>query len=481
MVVPPLPKEVQEKLAKYCPLPTQNNLATQYYFWNLELQKENQELKNKVKRLEKENKDLKRRIEELKKKIEELIEEKEKFLRMLFKRKRIISKNSTKTTRSFYPRTKESYVRPLCQRIDEEKEAILKLCPHCQTKLSKKVATYQRIVEDIPDFEKERVKVTKYTINRYWCSKCQKIITAKPLEVLPKCRLGINTLLYVLYSKYRLRLTQDLIKENLNTYFNLKISEGEINNLLNKGKEIFKPKWREIIEKIRASPVINSDETGWKINGENCWLWDFVGDKAVRYTISESRGKGIPEKVLGKDFKGAIISDFYQAYNQFKEKQRCWIHLLRKAKELLELRKINSNQKEKIENIYQKIVTLKKESIAKEKIEKEATLIERKLLKISQAKSKDKKVQNLYHLIKKHLKELTLCLRNPLVPADNNRAERMLRPLVILRKISQGNKSKKGALTQEINLSVIETLKLEGKELFPAMRQLATNYILNFK
>jgi transposase len=45
------------------------------------------------------------------------------------------------------------------------------------------------------------------------------------------------------------------------------------------------------------------------------------------------------------------------------------------------------------------------------------------------------------------------------VPADNNRAERELRPLVIARKISFGSQSNAGARTREVLMTVLHTLK----------------------
>lgn len=76
IIVPPLPREVIERLPKYYPKPNQNNLATQYYFWNLEIQKENRKLQKENQKLKKENQDLKGKIEDLKKKVEDLITEK---------------------------------------------------------------------------------------------------------------------------------------------------------------------------------------------------------------------------------------------------------------------------------------------------------------------------------------------------------------------------------------------------------------------
>ncbi|MDI6603279.1 MAG: IS66 family transposase, partial [Patescibacteria group bacterium] len=239
------------------------------------------------------------------------------------------------------------------------------------------------------------------------------------------------------------------------TYFNLEISEGEINQLLKKGKEVFKQKWREIIERIRASPVVHPDETGWRIDGQNGWLWAFVGDKVVRYTISHSRGKGIPQKVLGKDFNGVVVSDFYAGYNQFKHKGKCWVHLLRKSKELLTQNQTKQRIKlnSKLHSLYQETLSFRNQLHSIKEREEKADFIKKELLRISQTKTKDQNLQKLFNLIAKHTSELILCIRNPEVPPDNNLAERAIRPAVMARKIMGGNRSIQGAQTHDAILN----------------------------
>lgn len=475
--VPPLPKEALVKLPKYCE-PTKNNLATQYYYWNRDLIKQNKELLEENKRLKEEHQRLKEEKAKLEKKKEELQLERDKFLRMLFKPKR--EKQSAVPKAEPKPRTKQSYVRPTPCVIDEKREAILKQCPHCDSKLSKRVGYYQRVIEDIPDLKELRAKAIQYTINRYYCKYCQKVISAKPKEVLPRTRLGINTLLYVLYSKYRLRLPHNLIQENLETHFNLKVSEGGINNLLNKGHQVFKDKWQEIIEKVKQSKSVNADETSWRINGENNWLWAFNTDKAVRYTISEFRGKGVPKQVLGENYDGVVGCDFYTAYNQFKHKQRCWVHLLRKAKELKE--QIPSQERIKLyhqlNRIYQGILFFRLKSARnRPERDKKAEQTRQKLLIIGRQETGDQELQKLYNRTRKYAAELVICIKLPYVPPDNNPAERALRGAVVARKISGGSRSRKGAFTHEVNLSVIETLRKEKHNLFEAMQGLVLKYI----
>lgn len=471
-VVPPLPKEVIVKLPQYCK-PTKSNLATQYYYWNRDLIKQNRKLLKKNKELKEEFQRLKQAKAELEKVNEELKLEKDKYLRMLFKPKKQRQYSVVKPESK--PRDKQSYTRPIPKQIDEKREAILGQCPCCNSNLSKRVDYYQRIIEDIPDIKQLKAKTIQYTINRYYCKHCKKIISAKPREVLPRTRLGINTLLYTLYSKYRLRLPHNLIQENLQTHFNLKVSDGEITNLLNKGQQAFKDKWQEIIEIIKHSKSVNADETSW---GDN-WLWAFDTDKAVRYTISEFRGKGVPQEVLGKDYQGTVISDFYTVYDQFKYKQKCWVHLLRKAKELKE--QIPSKERailyRQLSRIYQQILFFRLKQTNQKQKDKKAQQIRDKLLIIGRQEVEDHNLQKLFNRCQKYATELVVCIKLFYVSPDNNKAERAIRPAVVMRKISGSSRSKQGAFTHEVNLSVIETLRKEKHNPFEAMRGLILEYI----
>lgn len=94
-----------------------------------------------------------------------------------------------------------------------------------------------------------------------------------------------------------------------------------------------------------------------------------------------------------------------------------------------------------------------------------------------QRETKDQNLQRIYNFINKYIQDLLYCLKDPEISPDNNLAERALRPLVIQRKIMGGNRSPQGAQTQEVNLSVIETLRMEGQNLFSAMKQLVLNYL----
>ena len=93
-----------------------------------------------------------------------------------------------------------------------------------------------------------------------------------------------------------------------------------------------------IKQQVRHSPCVNADETGWRVNGQNHWLWVFTNKGAALYLIGKSCGSRVVSTVLGKKYEGAVTTDFCPAHNKLEAqaKQRCLAHLLREIKEVSE-------------------------------------------------------------------------------------------------------------------------------------------------
>ena len=90
-------------------------------------------------------------------------------------------------------------------------------------------------------------------------------------------------------------------------------------------------------EKVRTSAAVCADETGWRQNGDNGYLWGFFTAGERYFEYRKSRAALVPEEILGEDFGGTITCDFYAAYNKLGVLQRCWFHLLKDARELAEI------------------------------------------------------------------------------------------------------------------------------------------------
>ena len=88
---------------------------------------------------------------------------------------------------------------------------------------------------------------------------------------------------------------------------------------------------------LKKGDFIHADETGWKIDGHNYWLWEFSNKKICVSHIDKGRGQKVVEEILGKEYGGVLISDFLSAYNKIitKAKQRCLVHLIRDLKKVV--------------------------------------------------------------------------------------------------------------------------------------------------
>ena len=93
-------------------------------------------------------------------------------------------------------------------------------------------------------------------------------------------------------------------------------------------RQRFRGEAEALLETIRGSPALNIDETGWRVNGVNDYLWVFTDKFHTAYKIIHSRASQVVLDTLGEDYQGTINSDFYSAYNPLPyRKQKCYTHL----------------------------------------------------------------------------------------------------------------------------------------------------------
>ena len=230
-----------------------------------------------------------------------------------------------------------------------------------------------------------------------------------------------------------------------------------------------------ILKAIRKSPVIHMDETGWKINGRGHWLWTFVNERLAYYKIDKSRGSKVPKKILPKDYGGITVTDFYAAYTKLPgKKQRCLVHLfgeMHRAREKDQTKTFLKYHKE-LKRILTDALKLKEQSpsLNRSVFYRRLALIKRRLYRWSLRDYRNHCLEKLAKRFLKHWQELTTFLEYPGVPSSNNLAERMILPNVILRNRSYQNRSMKGACAHEVNMSLLQTLRLQGRNAVHAFK-----------
>lgn len=388
-----------------------------------------------------------RRIAELESRLVDKEAQRKELLSYLYKPNK---KDRTKLSRGKKPGGK-AYHRAIPKDEDVTEHCVYNLhkCPMCSNHVGDPVDTVVKYEEDVD--LKPRPIVKKHTITRHWCSHCETYVKSK--NIPDTSRIGINTMGYILYARYRLRLPIQKIQESLRDLYNFKISEGEIVEKLKETEALFGKDYDSIVLLIQEATHVYADETGWKMDGKNWWLWVFVTERGVQYVIEDTRGKGVPQRVLGKKEDRVIISDGYAAYQNLPgDKQQCWVHLLRKAK-------LHS------QHLYEDLVILYKKLL----LELKKPILERN--RIEQEQSFDMLIKKKYkdpevHLVKnrmvKHKPFLFTCLDYEGVLPENNTAERAIRLQVVMRKIFGGSRSLAGAKAHQVNSSVVETLRRQN-------------------
>lgn len=324
-------------------------------------------------------------------------------------------------------------------------------CPMCQHTVGDAVDTVVKYEEDI-DLT-PRPSIRQHTIARHWCSHCETYVKAK--NIPDTSRIGINVMGYILYARYRLRLPIEKIRESLLDLYAFRLSEGEIVKKLKETQALFGKDREAIILLIQEATRVYVDETGWRMDGKNWWLWVFVTDRGVQYAIEDTRGKGVPERVLGDKEDRVIISDGYAAYQNLPgDKQQCWVHLLRKAKLHSPL-------------LYEDLCLLYKKlllELEKPLGTRDKKRFEEKLDLLIRKEYRETEVRLVKNRMEKHKPFLFTCLDYEGVLPENNTAERAIRPQVVMRKIFGGSRSLAGAQAHEVNTSVIETLRRQNPD-----------------
>ena len=147
--------------------------------------------------------------------------------------------------------------------------------------------------------------------------------------VLGKQRLGINLLSLIAALREEGRLPFRVIRWYLDTVHGLRLSVGAIVAATQRVAQKAQGVMTDTRERIRGSPVVHADETGWREDGHNGYVWTF-STPDLRYFLRRGRSKAVVDEALGQEFAGVLVSDCYAAYHHYDgPKQRCWAHLLR--------------------------------------------------------------------------------------------------------------------------------------------------------
>ena len=353
---------------------------------------------------------------------------------------------------------------------DRQVELTMDRCPDCGADLGSPFRIDSKIVEEIP--EPQPIIVTEYKIAHYKCPCCQKEVVAKDPGCPHEGKFGNNVIALATLLKYEDRLPHRKIRDAMVRLYGLKISPATILDLTRRAADAVRSEYDAILSRIRDAPILYVDETGIHVQGEKYWIWTFTTPSETFFVIRKSRGMKVLMEVLTRRFKGIIVCDGWKPYARFTNRiQRCWAHLLRESKDIAETFEEAIPLHNALKELYE-LLTKALETDPPPEVRESLWKLAREALRnlISKEYSVEK-VRKFVGKINNGFDYWFTFVINPGVEPTNNRAERALRPHVVLRKILGALRNDKGTSIHE---RIMTTLATWGQNGLNSLQMLTT-------
>jgi hypothetical protein len=339
-------------------------------------------------------------------------------------------------------------------------------CPHCGTPLRRgTVKRTREVIELVP----APVVVTEHAYVERRCPHCGGRWLPGPAlagVVVGQGRLGVGLLSLIAVLRQELRLPIGAIQWYLQAIHGLRLSVGAIVGALHTVAQHAAPVVAGLHTAIRASPVLHVDETGWREDGHNGYVWTFSTPTA-RAFVHGSRERAVLEATIGPDYAGVLVSDFYAAYTGYAGRhQYCWAHLLRDVDDLVAHHPEDGAVRgwaDGVHALYRRATAAPPDpdpAVRRHARQGYETALATLCAPVGD--QTEAPHRGLCARIAKHLAALFVFVEDPSVPPTNNAAERSLRHLVTARKISGGTRSPTGTATAMTLATLFGTWRAQG-------------------
>jgi len=339
--------------------------------------------------------------------------------------------------------------------VDVEPET--ETCPDCGSPLEKK-GWAERSVIDIPRKKPERIT---FRLPKQYCPHCRHAVTPQPPGVLPKSLYGNQLIAAAVEMHYLHGVPMGRISEHLG------IGAGSLMKLFRRCAHLFHGVPDRLIEQFREALVRHADETPWRTDGKNGYVWLFATPIISIFQFGKNRSSKIPQAVFGTaPLSGVLVVDRYAAYNRVPcQIQYCYAHLLREVQDLEKEFPEEAEVSSFVAVVAPQLslaMGLRGQRISDEEFYHRAAALREEIKSTMAQPAKHQGIRRIQDIFRENEHRLYHWADNRAIPADNNLAERDLRPSVIARKVSFGSVTDAGAKTRSTLTTVAMSIKKRG-------------------
>jgi transposase len=359
------------------------------------------------------------------------------------------------------------------QQPDRKEKIDTDCCPNCGSKNLKDKKIYKKTIEELP--EPVTPEIVEYEIHEKKCLDCKHSFIPDGCTIPHRGKFGFNIMVLVVFLKYILRGVLRKIVHFLNVGYGLKLTPASIGAILERVARAADREYEELKKRIQSAARVYVDETSFSVLGTNYWVWVFRTANDLLLVIRPSRGRDVLQEILGEDFQGIVICDCWRAYNFIDKLQRCWSHLLRKAKKTsnsLVAKNLYKNLKSLFAEI--KAYNIKKHSLKNRK--QKYVSMTQELNRLVKYYKKYEELKEIIVYIGNNLENWFTCILYENIEPTNNYAEQAIRETVIVRKIIGAFRSEQGPENYSILASLLATWKIRGLNICSRLKATLLQY-----
>lgn len=354
------------------------------------------------------------------------------------------------------------------------------VCPHCSgTDLTPVDEIKEHLQEDI--ILQPKTHVTNFRHHQAFCPKCNRPVIKAAEGELVNCHIGPTTKAAAVFLRYGLRIPYRKVQELFDIFFDMPFVPASAMAFDRQATKKGEGLYQDLKQKLRASAVVHADETYWREDGLNHYVWYGGNDDLAFFHIDRHRSSEVAYSIFGNSFDGVLNTDGYAAYNAVnpKARQSCLAHLIRKAKEIKQeilLKKAQFQDKRSllfcnsIATFFQKVCEtgqkFNRNEISRDRSDAFKQRFYSMLNSICTGTFAVEKAETLKQRLldpKREYNRLFTFIDYPNVQPTNNQAEQSLRNMVIFRKICFGTRSAEGSYSHSILPSLLLTARRQGK------------------
>lgn len=356
------------------------------------------------------------------------------------------------------------------ERVDET--IVLKpgACRGCGRKLKGADAEpWRHQVWELPEIQP---LITEYRRHRLTCECCGVTTCAELPAGVPQGQTGPKLAGFITLLMGLFRQSKRRVSLFCETVLNTPCSPGLVVKLQTQATTALAPAYAELERALPQATAVNLDETGTKQAGKKGWLWTAVTNTYTLFAVRLSRAGGVVRELLGTKFGGVITTDRFGAYNDCSRRQVCWAHLRRDFQALVDAggagRRIGERLQEVSRTLFHHWKRYRDGTTTRETMRRNVRTLKYPLWAILEdgQRCRHARTSALCADLHGRFDQLWMFLDHAEVEPTNNAAERALRHAVIWRKLSFGTQSESGSRFTETLLTVIETCRRQGRNVF---------------